>query len=76
MLTGIVKRIKPESKYGFIRVGKVDYFFHKEDFDGHWDDLVNDFERDVEIEVEFEDKRTDKGLRAAEVRRTDGGVQR
>lgn len=73
MLSGTIRKIVSEKAYGFIKTDKTDYFFHRQDFDGHWDDLVRDFNNDVDVEVTFEPIRTEKGLRAEEVRRTDNG---
>jgi len=72
-MLGKIKKVNEEKAYGFIETGKADYFFHKDDFDGHWNDLIADFFRNIIIEVEFEPTRTEKGLRAAEVRRVDNG---
>lgn len=72
-MKGIVKKVNVEKSYGFIGTANADYFFHKSDFDGHWADLVKDFEGNIAIEVEFEPTRTDKGLRASEIQRTDNG---
>lgn len=67
---GTIKTIdKVGRTFGFIESPRADYFFHKTDFDGHWVDLLEDYDNDVEIQVEFEPKRTDKGLRAESVRR-------
>lgn len=71
-MRGTVRKIVAEKNYGFIKTDKTDYFFHKSAFDGHWDDLCVDAESH-DIEVEFEPTRTDKGLRAEEVRRVDNG---
>ncbi len=62
--------------YGFIKYtdGK-EYFFHRSEFDGHWNDLVDDFESHKEIQVEFDvdtdSERTKKGPRARNVKRLD-----
>lgn len=70
-MKGVIKKIIVEKNCGFIKTPTADYFFHKSDFDGHWADLISDFELEQQIEVEFEPTRTDKGLRAEEVTRTD-----
>lgn len=72
-MRGTLRKLVSEKKYGFIKTEKTDYFFHKENFDGHWDDLATDHENGIEITMEFEPIRTDKGLRAEEVRRVDNG---
>lgn len=51
-------------------VDKDEYFFHRDDFSGHWNDLCEDFFKGP-IEVTFEPDLTDKGLRARNVSRTD-----
>jgi cold shock CspA family protein len=73
-MLGTLKNLNHMKGYGFIKSDKADYFFHRDSFDGHWKDLCDDYDLDKEIELEFEPTRTDKGLRAEEVRRTDGGV--
>jgi len=71
-MLGEIRKLVEDKQYGFIKTEKADYFFHRSDFDGHWEDLVDDVNKGV-VEVEFEPTRTEKGLRAAEVRRTDNG---
>ena len=58
--------------FGFIR-GKdnKDYFFHKDDFNGHWGDLEADLEAKMNILVEFTPQSGKKGPRAGNVTRTD-----
>lgn len=74
-MQGKLKSLNEDKSYGFIKSDKGhDYFFHRSSFDGHWQDLVEDFNSDKEIALEFEPTRTDKGLRAEEVSRVDGGV--
>jgi cold shock CspA family protein len=43
-MQGTVNRIPEGKMFGFIKVEgeKNDYFFHKDDFSGHWQDLVHD----------------------------------
>lgn len=65
---GKVQNLNKQKMFGFIKTDKADYFFHKDDCDLHWADLVQDYENDCLIEVEFEPTRTDKGLRATSVR--------
>jgi len=64
----------PEGKnFGFIECAQGrDYFFHREDFNGFWNDLLTDFRKGKAVLVEFTSEETAKGLRAKEVRRTDG----
>jgi cold shock CspA family protein len=75
MMKGIVKTLVSEKKFGFISDAQgTDYFFHKEDFNGFWDDLVKDFRDHHKIEVEFDKEKTERGMRASNVKRTDRGV--
>ena len=73
-MQGVIRNVRGDGFYGFIKTNKGDYFFHKSEFDGHWADLLEDIDAGEEIEVEFEPTRTDKGLRAVGVRRIYGGV--
>lgn len=72
-MTGTVKHLIASKGFGFIRDAKgVEYFFHREDFQGHWDDLVVDIDNNqMTVEVEFEPRETPKGARAANVMRLD-----
>lgn len=71
-MKGFVRTVSTKN-FGFIRTESgVDYFFHKDDFNGFWDDLLNDFtESKGKIEVEFEPGEGAKGPRAAQVTRAD-----
>lgn len=73
-MIGHIKSISDKA-YGFIRVGKDnDYFFHKNDFNGFWIDLYNDYKLlkiGEKIEVEFEEGYSPKGPCAFNVRRLD-----
>lgn len=67
-MKGVVKTIVADKGYGFIKtVGGTEYFFHKSDFNGHWTDLVEDANK--QVEVEFDVTNSPKGPRAANVRR-------
>jgi len=69
-LRGIVKN----KNFGFIKnQQEIEYFFHKSDFNGFWEDLEVDYSKGHKIELEFEPFNTPKGKRAANVRRVDGG---
>ena len=73
MPKGYIKTVH-EKAYGFVRIENTDYFFHKNDFNGFWTDLVNDFyelEINEKIEVEFEIGNSPKGPCALNVRRLD-----
>jgi len=72
-MVGHVKSVISNKLFGFVRDdGGNEYFFHREDFNGHWDDLVMDFEKGAnKIIVEFEGRDTPKGKRASAVERLD-----
>jgi cold shock CspA family protein len=74
-MKGIIKKLVPEKGYGFISIGgsnhRDEYFFHQDDFIGHWNDLVEDYHIMEKIEVEFLGGSTPKGLRASNVTRLD-----
>lgn len=68
-MTGYVKRVIQEKRFGFIvGDGRQEYFFHKEDYDGSWEALVADCNGE-QVQVEFEPSKTERGLRARNVRR-------
>jgi len=68
-MEGTVRSVLGVKNYGFIRTDRhKDYFFHREDFLGHWDDLVEDFEADKVIKVQFDIGSTPKGPRARNVK--------
>ncbi len=74
-MKGTIRSIVINRNFGFIRANnKGDYFFHKDDFTGHWDDLVSDYNlgNGEPIEVQFEiSEKSSKGPRASNVRRID-----
>ncbi len=70
-MEGMVKNIVVKRGFGFITSGKQEYFFHKDDFYGHWDNLLEDVFAQQRVPVEFEVKESPKGPRASNVRRTD-----
>lgn len=72
-MNGVIKNVISNRNYGFIREEDtlIEYFFHKEDFQGHWEDLELDFGNGAKIPVTFESADSGKGPRAANVRRTD-----
>lgn len=71
MTKGLITRLETSKGYGFIRKNTTDYFFHRDDFIGHWEDLIIDYTSAKDIEVEFENIHTPKGPRAQNVRRLD-----
>jgi len=73
-MKGTIKNIVLNRQFGFIRAANDgEYFFHKQDFNGHWTDLVEDFGHGgpENIEVTFDVVDSPKGPRAANVRRLD-----
>lgn len=74
-MEGKVARVMSDKRFGFIRGedGK-DYFFHQSDFSGFFEDLISDFESKRTILVTFEGTIAQKGPRASNVVRVDGGV--
>jgi len=74
---GVIRTINEVKYYAFITTNfddrSNDYFFHKSDFEGHWDDLVSDFNNKLlgAIKVEFEPVKSEKGPRAKSVKRID-----
>lgn len=64
---GKVVRINEQKKYGFIYSKQNDYFFHKDDFMGNFDNLINDLNRNIQTSVTFIPTDTPKGIRAINV---------
>lgn len=75
-MIGRVKNINQTKAYGFIIDPNNDeYFFHKDDFIGIWNDLVFQYNTTNDnIMVTFESDKTPKGLRARLVRIADNEV--
>lgn len=71
-MKGIVKNLINDRFFGFIRGDNgLEYFFHRDDFSGNWQDLHADFQNGVVINVDFEVTRSPKGPRAGSVKRSD-----
>jgi cold shock CspA family protein len=70
-MNGTITRLMGKKQFGFIRSEGKSYFFHRDDFNGHWEDLEEDFEKLRSIKVEFVEVESEKGLRAADVKRLD-----
>lgn len=71
-MNGVVRSLPEGKMFGFIQAGDTkDVFFHRDDFSGHWKDLLTDFRRGKPVPVEFELVDSPKGPRAANVRRVD-----
>lgn len=66
-MEGKLSKIYRDLRYGFIKAGNSDYFFHKDDYDGDWRALCNDYDAGDRPILEFVPGHTDKGLRASEV---------
>lgn len=65
-MTGVIRMIKSDKRFGFIRADK-DYFFHKDDVVNiGWYDLLEAVNHQ-DVKVEFTPKDTGKGPRASEV---------
>lgn len=65
-----------DRNFGFIKTEQGEnYFFHRDDFSGHWGDLLDDFQaariHKEKIEVTFEPNKGPKGLRASTISRLD-----
>lgn len=73
-MKGYVKRLPHGKDFGFVRgEDNKDYFFHKENFNGHWKDLVEDMDANLNPAVTFdvEIPEPSKGPRARKVNRVD-----
>lgn len=75
IMNGIITRVVVQKGFGFVTgEDKQDYFFHRTDFNGFFEDLIVDVEKKRAIKVTFEPASTDKGPRARNVTRADNGV--
>jgi CspA family cold shock protein len=74
-MVGTVSRLIADKGFGFI-TGEdgVDYFFHRSDLGGFFDDLAADVAKGRKIKVNFDIVPSPKGPRAGNVTRIDGGV--
>jgi len=75
-MKGTIKNMPSNKTFCFIKGRNgAEYFLHRSNFQGHWDDLVADFAaRDKEedpIEVTFKIEDSAKGPRANNCRRLD-----
>lgn len=73
VMQGHIQKINVEKYFGFIKGDDgQDYFFHRDDFSGHWSDLIEDHnKKDHLIPVRFEASDTPKGMRGLNVSRLD-----
>jgi len=74
-MIGTVSRLIADKGFGFI-TGEdgQDYFFHRSDMQGFFDDLAVDIAKKRKIKVQFDSVPSPKGARAGNVTRVDGGV--
>jgi cold shock CspA family protein len=73
-MKGFLKTLKLNGNFGFIKAENGgEYFFHKADFEGFWEDLVADYNQPNygQIPMTFEVVSSPKGPRGSNVRRTD-----
>ena len=64
-MSGQIVRVLPDKRFGFVKIGRQDYFFHKDDYQGNWDELVNG---DRKLQVNCVIVESPKGPRCADVR--------
>lgn len=74
-MNGTISRVIADKGFGFI-AGEdgQDYFFHRSDLGGFFDDLVTDVGKGRKIKVQFDSVPSPKGARAGNITRVDGGV--
>lgn len=72
-MNGTVVKVLPDKNFGFIKSNGTEFFFHRSDYNGHWEDLVTDFQtkNPKTIRVSFDEVHNPKGPRASNVRRED-----
>lgn len=71
-MDGTVIKVNGQKMFGFIRgTDGREYFFHRDEFTGHFEDLINDYEDGKIIRVSFEPTESPKGKRANHVGRLD-----
>lgn len=70
-MQGKVARLVADKGFGFItsESNGGDYFFHRDDYKDDWNELVYDWNANVEVKVKFEAGKTSKGPRASSVER-------
>ena len=67
-MKGIVKKVIADKGYGFIKgEDNIEYFFHKADFNGFFNDMCEDLMKGFEVKVSFTGAPSPKGPRASEV---------
>lgn len=71
-MVGKLIKLLDDKGFGFIAAEGKEYFLHRSEFSGHWNDLADDFHARRDIYLEFdEDLSNSKGPRAAKAVRTD-----
>jgi cold shock protein len=71
-MTGYVNRIVADKGFGFIKgEDGHDYFFHRTDVNGHFDDMAEDAAKGQQVGVTFDSVPSPKGPRAGNVQRVD-----
>lgn len=74
-MNGTIFRVVSEKGFGFIKgEDNRDYFFHKSELSGFFDDLAMDVAAGRRIEVTFVPISSEKGPRASNITRVDGGI--
>jgi cold shock CspA family protein len=75
-MNGKIARLIADKGYGFIKCDEdqKEYFFHRQDYQGNFDDLAADVEDHRVVDVIFESVSSTKGPRAGDVIRNDGGI--
>lgn len=70
-MNGTLKDLIHQRQFGFITSGDTDYFFHRDDFHGHWNDMYKDYQSGASVSLEFDvnNEKNTKGPRAKNVRR-------
>jgi len=69
--SGVLEKVVSTKGFGFIRGDDhKEYFLHRSEFKGFWEDLVNDLNTHP-VRLTFTPEKTDKGWRANEASRLD-----
>lgn len=71
-MRGRIKKIHTGKTFCFIEAeDKTEYFLHRDSFEGHWADLLEDIDHGFVVEVEFNPGKSPKGPRASDAKRLD-----
>lgn len=71
IMTGYISNLVKDKGYAFVKSDSKDYFLHRTEFSGHWDDLVTDVQAGKPVTIEFEEGKSPKGPRAINAKRSD-----